>query len=510
MNNPFSEGENRILRPPATALVIFGASGDLTARKLVPALYNLQHDDYLPSNFIVVGSSRSKLSDDEFRNKLKDAVSKFSRRAVAEDVWERFASNIFYQPLDSSKNEDFVALRNRLEALGKGKGETFNYLYYLAMAPDLFGSTAENLDKAGLAEDPKTGVRRTALIVEKPFGHDLESARVLNTNLMKHFHEEQIFRIDHYLGKETVQNILVFRFANGIFEPLWNNKYIESIEISVCEEIGVGNRAGYFDQNGITRDIIQNHVLQMLSLLCIEPPISLSDANSIRDEKVKVLRSIRRYNQLEAAANSVRAQYTKGFIEGKSVLGYREEQGIAPNSSTETYISMKLEIDNWRWKGVPIYIRAGKRLPKRITDITVLFKKAPDSLFRGRQVDELEHNALTIQVQPAEGMSLRINSKPPGPRLRVKPVEMDFTYNASFGVASSDAYERLLLDAMKGDSTLFTRNDEIEEAWDLLSPFFDGWRQDSSIPLHDYSAGTWGPKAASLLLKPYGHRWRRL
>lgn len=510
MNNPFSEGENRILRPPATALVIFGASGDLTARKLVPALYNLEHDEYLPSQFIVVGSSRSKLTDEEFRAKLRDAVGKFSRRTVSDEVWARFSANIFYQPLDSSKNEDFVALRKRLETLCAGRGETYNYLYYLAMAPDLFGSTAENLHKAGLVEDPRTGARRTSLIVEKPFGHDLESAKSLNNELMKHFSEEQIFRIDHYLGKETVQNILVFRFANGIFEPLWNNKYIESIEISVCEEIGVGNRAGYFDLNGITRDIIQNHVLQVLSLLCIEPPISLSNANSIRDEKVKVLRSIRRYSMKEAIMNSVRGQYVKGFIEAKEVPGYREEKDIKPDSSTETYVAMKFEIDNWRWKGVPIFIRAGKRLPKRITDITVLFKRAPDSLFRGRQVEELEHNALTIQVQPTEGMSLRINSKPPGPRLRVKPVEMDFTYNSSFGVASSDAYERLLLDAMKGDSTLFTRNDEIEEAWDLLAPFFEAWKQDPSIPLHDYAAGTWGPKAASGLLSSSGHRWRRL
>jgi glucose-6-phosphate 1-dehydrogenase len=508
MTNPFAEGESRILKPPATAVVIFGASGDLTVRKLIPALYNLSFDDYLPADFVVVGSARTKMSDEEFRAKLKDGLQKFSRRPLSDEVWARFSNQIFYQPLDGNRAEDFVALKNRLESLGAGR--QLNYLYYLAVSPEFFAGIAKNLRQVGLVEDPLTSSRRTALVVEKPFGTDLASAKSLNAELMNYLSEDQIFRIDHYLGKETVQNILVFRFANGIFEPLWNNKYVESIEISVCEEIGVGNRAGYFDQNGITRDIIQNHVLQMLSLLCIEPPISLSNANSIRDEKVKVLKNIRRYTTEEAAKNSVRAQYTTGFIDGSEVPGYRQEQGISATSTTDTYAAVRLEIDNWRWKGVPIYIRAGKRLPKRITDITVLFKRAPDSLFKGRDVDNLEPNALTIQVQPKEGMTLRINSKPPGPRMRVKPVEMDFTYNSSFGVASSDAYERLLLDAMRGDSTLFTRNDEIEESWALLAPFFEAWQSESLSPVHEYQAGSWGPKAASELLKPRGHRWRRL
>ena len=508
MTNPFASGENRILKPPATALVIFGASGDLTVRKLIPALYNLCFDEYLPADFKVIGSARTKMTDDEFRAKLKDGLSKFSRRPLKEDVWDKFSSCIHYQPLDGKKQEDFVSLKNRLEELSEGR--QLNYLYYLAVSPEFFAEIAMNLKKVGLVEDPLSSSRKTSLVVEKPFGIDLESAKILNAELMNYLSEDQIFRIDHYLGKETVQNILVFRFANGIFEPMWNNKYIESIEISVCEEIGVGNRAGYFDQNGITRDIIQNHVLQMLSLLCIEPPISLSNANSIRDEKVKVLKNIKRYSVQEAAKHSVRAQYTQGFIDGADAIGYKQEQGISPTSTTDTYAAILLEIDNWRWKGVPIYIRAGKRLPKRITDITVLFKAAPDSLFKGRDVDQLESNALTIQVQPKEGMTLRINSKPPGPRMRVKPVEMDFTYNSSFGVASSDAYERLLLDAMRGDSTLFTRNDEIEESWDLLSPFFEAWKDEKISPLHEYQAGTWGPKAASELLKPRNHRWRRL
>jgi glucose-6-phosphate 1-dehydrogenase len=322
--------------------------------------------------------------------------------------------------------------------------------------------------------------------------------------------EEQIYRIDHYLGKETVQNILVFRFANGIFEPLWNRKYVDHIQISVCEDIGIGNRAAYFDKNGILRDIVQNHVLQMLALLCIEPPISLSDADSIRDEKAKVLRSIKRMSPDEVRRSTVRAQYTKGVVSGENVTGYREESGVSAGSSTDTFVALQLEIDNWRWSGVPIYIRAGKRLPKRITEITIFFNKAPDSLFKGRQVGELEHNVLSIQVQPKEGMSLRISSKPPGPRMRVRPVEMDFTYDSSFGIASPEAYERLLLDVMKGDPTLFTRNDEIEESWDLLAPIFNVWDSKDAPPVFQYTAGSWGPSEADALLAKQGHKWRSL
>jgi glucose-6-phosphate 1-dehydrogenase len=328
--------------------------------------------------------------------------------------------------------------------------------------------------------------------------------------LRKSLAEEQIYRIDHYLGKETVQNILVFRFANGIFEPLWNRKYVDHIQISVCEDIGIGNRAAYFDQNGILRDIVQNHVLQMLALLCIEPPISLSDADGIRDEKAKVLRSIKRMTPEEVRSNTVRAQYTAGTVAGESVVGYRQEAGVQPSSETDTFVALKLEIDNWRWSGVPIYIRAGKRLPKRITEITIFFNKAPDSLFKGRNVGELEPNVLSIQVQPKEGMSLRISSKPPGPRMRVRPVEMDFTYHDSFGVASPEAYERLLLDVMKGDPTLFTRNDEIEESWDLLAPIFKEWEGNHAPELQTYEAGTWGPAAADELLSRRGHSWRTL
>lgn len=519
MENPFAEGENRIIRPPATALVIFGATGDLTHRKLIPALYNLAFDEYLPAGFAVIGAARSKLTDEQFRADLFEAVKKHSRRTVSDELWARFSKNIFYQPLDGTSPQDFQKLRERLEAIGKEKKEEFNYLYYLATSPNFFGPIAANLKAAGLVEDVQAGRRSTALIIEKPFGHDLASARELNVDIRKSFAEQQIYRIDHYLGKETVQNILVFRFANGIFEPLWNHNYVDHIQISFCEDIGVGTRAGYFDQSGILRDIIQNHLLQILALLCIEPPISLSDADGIRDEKVKVLKALRRMKPEDVAASTIRAQYTKGFVDGAEVCGYADEKGIAAGSVTETYAAMRLEIDNWRWAGVPIYIRAGKRLPKRITEILVAFKRAPDSLFRGRQVGELEQNALAIQVQPNEGISLKISSKAPGPRMRVRPVVMDFNYGDSFGVASPDAYERLLLDAMKGDASLFTRDDEIEEAWDFLSPILQLWAEKPGTqkgpnviapPVYDYAAGTWGPSAASSLLRENRHSWRRL
>ena len=506
-DNPFAEGENRVIRPPATALVIFGATGDLTHRKLMPALYNLAHDGYLPANFAVFGAARSELTDEQFRNSMNDSVKKYSRRAVSDEVWQQFSRNLYYQPVDSE--EGFRKLKDRLEKLSEGGKEKYNYVYYLAVAPSVFGPTSSSLRNVGLVEPPRGGTRTTSLIVEKPFGHDLSSARELNQLLTQSFAEEQIFRIDHYLGKETVQNILVFRFANGIFENVWNRNYIDHIQLTWSEDIGVGSRAGYFDQSGLLRDIVQNHLLQVLSLLCIEPPVSLSDASAIRNEKVKVLSSFRRFSDEDIANLTVRGQYTKGSINGETAKGYLEEQGIAPTSKTETFAALCLEIDNWRWSGVPIYVRAGKRLPKRVTEISIYFKKPPGSMFKGRQVGDIEQNVLAIQIQPNEGISLKISSKPPGPRMRVRPVVMDFTYGDSFGVASADAYERLLLDAMKGDATLFIRNDEIEQAWDLLDPVLNRWQNDPKIPVDKYESGTWGPSSAAQLLRRNGHHWRR-
>lgn len=510
MENPFAEGENRVIRPPSTAVVIFGATGDLTHRKLIPALYNLAHDNYLPAEFIVVGAARSKLSDQEFRAGVYESVKKHSRRQVKDDLWKSFSEKIYYQSVDGNKAEDFVELRKRLEELCRKQSEDFNYLYYLAVAPAHFGPIATNLRAAGLVEDVREGLRSTSVVIEKPFGHDQASAVELNKVLRNAFSEKQIYRIDHYLGKETVQNILVFRFANGIFEPLWNHKHVDHIQISVCEHLGVEGRAPYFDKTGIMRDIVQNHLFQVLSLLCIEPPISLSDPDSIRDEKVKVMRSIKRFTREDVLSKTMRARYSKGFINGQAVPGYLEEEGVPKDSKTDTFVAMKLEIDNWRWFGVPIYVRAGKRMPKRITEITVYFKQPPSSLFKGRQVMELEQNVLAIQVQPDEGISLKIMSKTPGPRMRVRPVEMDFTYGGSFGIPSPDAYERLLLDSMKGDATLFTRDDEIEESWDLLAPIIETWESKEPPPVYEYPAGTWGCSEASQLLAPSKHSWRSL
>lgn len=492
-----------------TVLVIFGASGDLTRRKLVPALAELVGEGYL-KEFYVIGASRTKFSDDDFREELLDAVKRYSRRPPSDEDWLKFAKNIFYQPLDGTEQEDFIALKNRIaDITGWREGAKVNYLYYLSTAARFFVSIAENLKAAGLVESDVKAVRSTRLVVEKPFGDDLASAKSLNKQLRECFREDQIFRIDHYLGKETVQNILVMRFCNNVFEPLWNNRYIEQIQISVCEDIGVGTRADFFDRTGITKDIVQNHVLQMLSLLCIEPPLSLKNPDYIRDEKVKVLRAVRRPSCDEVMNLAVRGQYTSGLIRGEPVVSYLEEKGVASNSQAETFVAMKLEINNWRWVGVPIYIRAGKRLPKRVTQISVFFREVPDSLISNSAGLHVGQNVLSIQVQPREGITLTLNSKLPGLRMRVKPVELDFSYVHSFAERSPDAYERLLLDAIKGDSTLFTRDDEIEEAWDLLAPFLEVWNNQQG-DVWPYPAGTWGPDKAALLLSQRKHSWHDL
>ncbi|RMD88088.1 MAG: glucose-6-phosphate dehydrogenase [Candidatus Dadabacteria bacterium] len=511
MDNPFAgaSGE-RLARAPATALVIFGATGDLTLRKLIPALCNLAQDDYLPTPFVVVGASRREIPDEQYRQMILEGIREHSRRKIEDKIWQEFSENVFYHQVRFDNQNDYHLLKERLDNICRQKGGNLNFLYYLATSPSYFGLISENLHQAGLVESTKHGLRRTSVIVEKPFGHDLDSAKRLNLELKSSFEEKQIFRIDHYLGKETVQNILVFRFANGIFEPLWNYRYIDHIQISVAENVGIGRRGEYFDKTGIVRDIAQNHILQVLSLLCIEPPVSFT-ADSVRDEKVKVLKSIRRFTtpqQIETC--TIRGQYIKGYINNQAVRGYTEEDGVAKNSTTETFAALRLEIDNWRWAGVPIYIRTGKRLPKRITEISVLFKRPPDILFKNLSYRGVDQNVLAIQIQPREGISLKICSKPPGPRLRAEPVVMEFNYGHSFGVPSPEAYERLLLDAMKGDATLFTRDDEIEEAWDILDPVLHHWETKDSPPLYTYEAGTWGPKEAANLLKSSGRRWRRL
>ncbi|HMO02774.1 MAG TPA: glucose-6-phosphate dehydrogenase [Oligoflexia bacterium] len=495
---------------PPTILVIFGATGDLTKRRLIPGLYNLYKDGYLKEDFLVVGAARTKLSDQAFAERLKPALSEFSRSGLDLKVWERFAAKLAYHPLNADNPEDFLTLAQKLRASQIARdGERLNFIFYLATSPEHFAIIASNLKSAGLIADPQDTSQSTVLVIEKPFGHNLESALELNNALRSSFKEKQIFRIDHYLGKETVQNILAFRFANSIFEPLWNNRYVDHIQISVCEDVGVGSRSVYFDQTGMLRDMVQNHILQMLSLLCFEPPYALNDADAIRNEKVKVLKSIKRLSAEEIEKTIVRGRYGSGVAKGEPVVGYLQEEGISGSSFTETFVALKLEIENWRWCGVPIYIRNGKRLAKRITELAVFFKKPPLSLFRGRGLNDLEQNVLSIQVQPSESLSVKISSKPPGPGFRLNPVEMNFNYE-SFKAVSLDAYERLMLDVFKSDPSLFIRNDEIEEAWRIIDPIIDQWRSGGGSPLVEYAAGGWGPKEADLLIQESGRSWREL
>lgn len=521
MSNPFRVGLQDALRVDPCVVVIFGATGDLTRRKLVPGLYNLGVDGLLPANFYLIGFARSEQSDQAFRESLRGAVSEHSRRTPLNDaVWSEFAAHSCYISGSFDDKEAYLRLGEQLKKIDAEAGTPCNRIFYCATAPRFFETIAEELAAAGLVSSAAAGHGRgdsapcARVIFEKPFGHDLASARQLNDRLLGALSESQIYRIDHYLGKETVQNLLVFRFANGIFEPIWNHKYIDHVEISVCESIGVGSRAGYFDKSGILRDIVQNHVLQLLCLVALEPPVAF-EANAVRDEKVKVLRSVRRLTVDDVRRSVVRARYLRGSVAGQAVKGYLEENGVNKDSSTDTYVSMELHIDNWRWAGVPFFLRAGKRLAKRVTEISIHFKNVPHPLFRTSQVESLRPNVLSFQIQPDEGISLNMSSKPPGPELRVQSVKMDFSYGTSFGVEPPEAYERLLLDAMRGDATLFTRSDEIEQAWDIIDPILQVWggqlEAGNLPPVYGYEAGTWGPDMAdTVILTSLGEPWRRL
>ena len=515
MSNPFRLGLDDSLQVDPCVVVIFGATGDLTKRKLAPALYNLAVDGLLPARFFTVGFARRAYDDEVFRNQLKEDVTAFSRRTpLNESDWAEFSAHAHYVSSNFDDPAGSQALRNLLEQIDEQAGLPLNRVFYLATGPSFFGQIAEQLKAAGLLDD-KTSQQpgsRQRVVVEKPFGRDLASACELNNKLLECMREDQIFRIDHYLGKETVQNLLVFRFANGIFEPIWNHKYIDHVEISVCESIGVGSRAGYFDKAGILRDIVQNHALQLLCLTALEPPVAFA-ADAVRDEKVKVLRSVSRISSAEASSKVVRGRYLSGHVNGESVPGYLAEPGVDKESTTETYVAMELAIENWRWAGVPFFLRAGKRLARRVTEISIHFRNVPHTLFRQEQVSEVRPNILSFQIQPDEGIALKISSKPPGPKVRVQPVNMDFSYGTSFGVEAPDAYERLLLDAMRGDATLFTRNDEIEAAWELVDPILQSWQPTSgrAAPILGYEAGSWGPAAADeLLTRRIKRGWRRL
>ncbi len=492
----------------AASIVILGASGDLARRKLVPALFELHRQGQLAPETAVVGFSRSVDGDEAWRADLKAALASFGGGGPDEEEWRGFAARLAHVRGDLREAPSFAELKARLEAVEAERGLPGNRLFYLAIPPSGIGDAAAHLAEAGLVHPVEPAGPWARLVVEKPFGHDLASARALNEQLRARFRESQLFRIDHYLGKETTQNILVFRLGNGIFEPLWNRRYVDHVQITVAETLGVEGRGKFYEESGVFRDIVENHMLQLLCLVAMEPPVAF-EANVVRDEKVKVLRSIRPQSPEEILRDTVRGQYAAGTIDGKPVPGYRQEPNVSPSSTRETYAAWKLQIENWRWAGVPFYLRAGKRLPKRVTEIAITFKTPPIALFRRAGVLGQEPNALVLRIQPDEGIALRIGAKEPGPSMRIETVKMDFRYSEFFGEKTPDAYERLLLDALNGDSTLFARRDEVEAAWELVTAVLDVWRESPPRDLPNYEAGTWGPEAAMELLARDGRRWRR-
>ncbi len=506
--NPLREGLEQERVPEASSLVIFGASGDLTQRKLLPALYSLAYDGLLPNGQTIIGFARPDYTDDAFRMAMREACDKHARtRPVDEAVWGNFAKGLFYVKGEFGDAEAYERLSRRLQECDRTRGTGGRRIYYLAVPPQFFPVISEILGRNGMVTDPERGGPFTRVIIEKPFGHDLASARELNRVAVTTFRERQVFRIDHYLGKETVQNLLVLRFANGIFEPFWNRQYIDHVQLAVAEHIGVEKRGGYFDSAGIARDIIQNHLLQLVSLIGMEPPVAF-EADAVRDEKVKVLRAFREFPRGHEQENVVRGQYTDGSVLGEKAIAYRKEPNVNPESKTETYAAMKVFIDNWRWADVPFYIRSGKRLPKRVTDISIHFRPAPYPLWRKLPSVHMAPNVLAIRIQPDEGISLKFDSKVPGPSVRTSPVTMEFRYATSFGAEPPEAYERLLLETMLGDSTLFARRDEVETAWAWLDPLLNAWAADPRPP-DFYPAGTWGPESADRLIERDGRKWRR-
>ena len=495
--NPLLEGLGLARTPESCAMVIFGASGDLTQRKLFPALYSLAFRHLLPRNFAVVGVARTEESDEDFSERMKAAVQEHGRDPFRDDIWETLAKEMRYISMAFDDETGWNKLAKTVADLDKNVGCAENRVYYFAVPPAAIATLVEQIGK----HSSKRGWDR--LVIEKPFGWDLESARELNGLLMKDFDESDIFRIDHYLGKETVQNMLALRFANGIFEPVWNRQFIDHVQITVAESMGIENRAAYYEKAGVIRDVFQNHLLQLVALTAMEPPIDFS-AESVRNEKVKVLRSL----HTPGPKHVVRGQYGRGWVEGEEVPGYREEPGVAPDSLTETFIAAKLFVDNWRWADTPFYVRAGKRLARRETTIAIQFQRAPHPPFEAIAGEGLRPNMLVVHIQPDEGVSLSIGAKVPGAGMTIRPVHMDFLYGGTFRTGIPEAYERLILDVMLGDQTLFTRADEVDEEWSLVDAIVAFWRRDNPV-FPNYAAGTWGPHASDEMIKRDGRSWRR-
>ncbi|MCP5141995.1 MAG: glucose-6-phosphate dehydrogenase [Chromatiales bacterium] len=508
-DNPLLTGLGGDLIAQPCTIVIFGGAGDLSRRKLIPALYNLALDGVLPAQFAVVTHGRAALDDEALRDLARQGIGKYSRRPLEEEDWEPFVRRLYYQQGTFDDADSMAALKARLHGIEAEHGLSGSRLFYFAVPPDLITTCARAIAEAGLINDPALGDPWTRVVIEKPIGRDLASARAINDELQTHLAESQIYRIDHYLGKETVQNILVMRFGNAIFEPLWNGKHIDHVQITVAEAEGVGTRAGYYESAGALRDMVQNHILQLLSLVAMEPPWSM-DPDVIRDARLDVLRALRPITPANMADNVVRAQYAGGFYQGNDVPGYRREDRVAADSTVETFVALRVFLDNWRWAGVPFYIRTGKAMPKRASEIAVQFKSVPHMLFNTDESHPLEPNVLALRIQPDEGLSLRIASKLPGPRVRIYPVKMDFRYGSTFGDQAPEAYERLLLDVMAGDATLFMRRDAVEASWAWIQPILDAWQGSKSRWLPEYPAGTWGPIEAERMIADHGRAWRVL
>jgi glucose-6-phosphate 1-dehydrogenase len=495
--NPLVEGLERVPVHPTT-LVIFGGTGDLAHRKLLPAIYNLAHEGALPERFNLIAVSRSEMENDEYRRLARESIAKYSRRQADEQVLDKLLEQVRYVPGTFDDDSVFERLGEELGKFDEEAGLPFNRIFYLSTSPAFFKQIIEKLGDHGLQRHEDAEVR---VVIEKPFGTRLAEAQELNRRVLSVLDESQVYRIDHYLGKETVQNVLAFRFANGMFEPIWNRNFIDYVQITAAEDIGIGSRAGYYDSAGALRDLVQNHMLQLMSLLCMEPPVTF-DADEVRDEKVKVLHAV----APPPPEDVVRARYTAGMAEGKDAVGYLEEEGVPDDSSTETFVALRLEVDNWRWAGVPIYLRTGKRLARRVTEIAVTLKPVPHLAFQAEGSVGVQPNQLVLTVQPNEGVSLSLGAKIPGIQMRIRPVNMEFLYGTSFMSQSPEAYERLIMDAMRGDPTLFTRNDEVEAQWRIIDPILEAWERDGT-PLAEYPAGSPGPEEAGRILAS-GHRWR--